>query len=108
MPLKTTLTRTAWIGPNSFRWLNINWDVFFKICAPDGLVQTPTLNQETLHKYLYQAGGVAVQKPHSYMELEPCTGTTSKCCQNPFQYFNGLSSNTIWNKFVVHYLWQSY
>jgi hypothetical protein len=78
----------SWIGPNSFRWLNIGYDVFFKICGTDGLVQTPTLTQETLHKYLYQTGGVAVQKPHSYMELEPSTGTASKCRNDVRMLFN--------------------
>jgi hypothetical protein len=50
---------------NKQRFLNIGFEVTFRLFGPYGMIKTPDLCQATIHKYLFKAGDVDVQIPGS-------------------------------------------
>jgi hypothetical protein len=50
---------------NQQRFLNIGYEVTFRLFGPYGAIQTPDLCQATIHKYLFEAAGVTVLIPGS-------------------------------------------
>jgi hypothetical protein len=50
---------------NQQSFLNIGFEVTFRLFGPYGVIKTPDLCQATIHKYLSEAGGVTVSIPGS-------------------------------------------